>query len=64
MVVVQDWLLVAAAALLPAAWLYRRVRMRRSRHPGLCTTCGYDLRASPDRCPECGMVPTSKAGAT
>jgi hypothetical protein len=47
--------IVATAPLPLIAWL-RWKRLRRRRRTGTCLICGYDLRASPDRCPECGKV--------
>jgi hypothetical protein len=51
-------LVAAGTAALPLAWtivrLRSRVHDRRRKCRSHCPTCGYDLRATPDRCPECG----------
>lgn len=51
------WLLVVLFATIPAARLLGHLRRRAARRGGRCTVCGYDLRATPGRCPECGAVP-------
>ena len=65
-VVAPHWLLTALAASLPALRGLRGYRAwhqaRRRARTGLCQSCGYDLRATPGRCPECGAVPKG-AGA-
>jgi hypothetical protein len=55
-IAIPYWLVVLVAALLPGRSVvrYGRYRYRRAFKPGVCRSCGYDLRASPDRCPECG----------
>jgi hypothetical protein len=52
-------LLFAAIAALPgAARMSLHLRRRRRQPPFTnCPSCGYDLRATPARCPECGAVP-------
>jgi hypothetical protein len=51
------WLLCIATGVLPSLWAVRRLRERGRRHNSLCMRCGYDLRATPGRCPECGTLP-------
>jgi hypothetical protein len=51
-----SWVAVTTG-ILPALRLTWRLRARRRlARAGLCPRCGYDLRATPGRCPECGAV--------
>jgi hypothetical protein len=57
LVSVPFWALLALGAA-PLSLAYTRGRSRRRRQwrvsRRLCPRCGYDLRATPDKCPECG----------
>jgi hypothetical protein len=61
---VPHWLVALLALVSPATWLLRYRRRRARRMQGRCLRCGFDLRASPDRCPECGTPIPLKAEAT
>jgi len=59
---VPHWFLAAAAAIIPILRLGRLHRRYRRRRRGMCVKCGYDLRATKNRCPECGTPCESEAG--
>ena len=50
--VAPHWFVTLVLGAAPVAAAARAVLRRRRVAPGRCPTCGYDLRAPPDRCPE------------
>jgi hypothetical protein len=50
------WFPILVTALLPLARMRPEFRRCRRARLNLCPICGYDLRATPGRCPECGMI--------
>jgi hypothetical protein len=63
---IGNWflLLMVALSAMPSIIRVRSyLRRRRAARKGRCSFCGYDLRATPDRCPECGAIPVASSGA-
>ena len=64
--VIPHWVTGVLCAVPLTAWLVQKRRQRRRRWRdarGLCLRCGYDLRASPALCPECGTAPANAQAA-
>ena len=54
--VMPHWAWIILCLLLPGARAAALLRSRSRARSGCCLSCGYDLRASPERCPECGRA--------
>jgi hypothetical protein len=55
------WPIALLLAILPAMRLWRWKHPRPG--PPVCSRCGYDLRATPQRCPECGTAAVAESKA-
>jgi hypothetical protein len=57
LIYVLPWI-VAGVVIGGMMWIIYPGRKEAARErKGLCSNCGYDLRATLDRCPKCGTIP-------
>ena len=57
--IIPYWAVMIVSAVAPSLIVrnyIRRLRQNKRARSGLCRRCGYDLRATRERCPECGMA--------
>jgi hypothetical protein len=55
-VAARHWMLVVMFGVLPVIRAVMWMSRRRKREGNFCENCGYDLRESKERCPECGLA--------
>jgi predicted RNA-binding Zn-ribbon protein involved in translation (DUF1610 family) len=59
-IIIPYWLIVAFSLPFPVFVFRRTWKFHRALKSNCCTQCGYDLRATPNQCPECGKMADRK----
>jgi len=55
-IMIPCWMPTLLASIAPAMFVRRLRKLKGAPAEGECRKCGYDMRATRDRCPECGTV--------
>jgi hypothetical protein len=56
-IVMPLWFLMLFCLIAPSLYARKFLILRRRKRDGLCLACGYDMRATADKCPECAWTP-------
>jgi hypothetical protein len=56
LIAISFWWIILTTSVLPGWWAIRRFQSHSRNSADRCIGCGYDLRATPERCPECGRL--------